>query len=122
MRRSALMLAPLALVFATAPGAATTALATQTKKQAEVNALTYVARSASGRRLPGIVNPRTHLLVNNTEAVCRGHGRRYRGNRYPRFTCVVRPRQHTSRQGLYLRYRALPRGRYAIRWLRFVRA
>ena len=69
MRRSALMLAPLALVFATAPGAATTALATHTKKQAEVNALTYVARSASRRRLPGILNPRTHLLVNNTEAV-----------------------------------------------------
>jgi hypothetical protein len=122
MRRSALMLAPLALVFATAPGAARTALATHTKKQAEVNALTYVARTASKGRLPGILNSRTHLLVNNTEAVCHGHGRRYPGNRYSRFTCVVRPHLHTSRQGLYLSYRALPRGRYAIRRLRFVRA
>ena len=121
MRRSALMLAPLALVFATASGGATT-LATQTKKQAEVNALSYVLKGAAGRRLPGIVDPRTHLLVDNTEAVCRGHGRRHRGSRYSRFTCVVRPGLHTSRQGLYLRYHALPRGRYAIHWLRFVRA
>ena len=92
-----------------------------TKKQAEVNVLRVVARKWRARRLRGLVNPRTHLLVDNTEAICHGRGKRRVGNQYARFVCVVRPHVHTSRQGLYVSYRALPRGRFRLRWLAYRR-
>lgn len=111
-----LVLAPLAL---TAVGLATAAVRppAHTKRQAEVNVLRVVAVKWRVGRLQGLVNPRTHLLANNTEAVCRARGRRRAGNRYTRFVCVVRPHAHTPRQGLYLSYRALPAGRFTVRWL-----
>jgi hypothetical protein len=83
--------------------------------------LRVVARKWPARRLRGLVNPRTHLLVDNTEAICHGRGKRRVGNQYARFVCVVRPHVHTSRQGLYVSYRALPRGRFSIRWLAYRR-
>ena len=67
--------------------------------------------------MPGLIDPRTHLLRDNTEAVCRGRGKRRTGNRYSRFVCVVRPHIHTRRQGLYISYRARPKGGFRIRWL-----
>jgi hypothetical protein len=83
------------------------------KKQAEVNVLRVVAKRWKALRKTGLVNPRTHLLADNTEAVCSGRGGS-RGNRFQRFVCVVRPHIHHGRQGLWLRYRALASGRYKI--------
>jgi len=109
---------PLALLTAASPAAATARRPpAQSKKQAEVNVLRAVAAKWSAKQLPGLVKGRTHLLADNTEAVCHGQRRRYAGNRYARFTCVVRPHIHTRRQGLYVSYRALPRGRFVMRWI-----
>jgi hypothetical protein len=82
---------------------------THSKKQAEVNVLRVVAKRWKALRQTGLVNRRTHLLADNTEAVCSGRGRS-RGKRFQRFVCVVRPHVHHGREGLWLRYRALPKG------------
>jgi hypothetical protein len=122
MRRPLLLLAGLLALATSAPAAGIAARPpAQTKRQAEVNVLRVVAAKWGRRRLPGLVNARTHLLVDNTEAVCRGRGTRYAGKRYSRFVCVVRPHVHTPRQGLYVGYRALPRGRFQVRWLTYRR-
>ena len=117
-RRLALSLMPLALVAATSPAAASARRPpAQSKRQAEVKVLGAVAAKWSAKQLPGLVNPRTHLLADNTEAVCHGQRRKYAGNRYGRFICVVRPHIHSRRQGLYVSYRVLPRGRFVMRWI-----
>ena len=119
--RFSLVLALLAL-FVAAPRVADAVLPpSHTKKRAEVNVLRVVPRKWAPSRLPGLVNRRTHLLVDNTEAVCYGHGPRRAGNRYARFLCVVRPHVHTPRQGLYVSYRVLARGRFRIQWLAYRR-
>lgn len=115
--RLLLVLTPLAIVVIAAPGAAAVRAPSQTKKQAEVNVLRTVARKFGARRLLGLVNRRTRLLANNTEAVCYPRGTRRAGNRYSRFVCVVRPHLHTKGQGLYVSYRASARGGFKIRWL-----
>jgi hypothetical protein len=121
-RRLSLVTMALGLVIATSPTPADAARPpAHTKKQAEVNVLRATARRWKARRLPGLVDPRTHLLVDNTEAVCHGQGKRRPGNRYVRFLCVVRPHIHTRRQGLYVTYRALQRRRFTIRWLDYRR-
>ena len=93
----------------------------QTKKQAEVNVLRAVPRKWSAKQLPGLVNRRTHLLADNTEAFCPGRGNRRAGGRYTRLLCVVRPHVHTRRQGLHLVYRAGRAGRFTIHWLSYRR-
>ena len=120
-RRLSLLLTPLVFVAAAQPTAADIRSPAHTEKQAEVNVLRVVARKWRARLMPGLVNPRTHLLVDNTEAVCRGRGAWRGGNRYSSFVCVVRPHIHKARQGLYVSYRALPRGRFRIRWLAYSR-
>ena len=90
------------------------------KKQAEVNVLRVVAKRWKALRKTGLVNPRTHLLADNTEAVCSGRGSS-RGKRFQRFKCVVRPHVHHGREGLWLRYRALPEGRCSVTVVAFRR-
>jgi hypothetical protein len=119
-RQLLLTLTPLVLV-ASASAAIVTRTPAHTKRQAEVNVLRAVASTWKAKRLPGLVNPRTHLLVDNTEAICRGRGKRRAGNRYPRFVCVVRPNVHTRRQGLYVSYRALARGQFTVNWIAYRR-
>jgi hypothetical protein len=119
----ALVLAPLIVLVA---GAAQASASMQlppahTQTQAEVNVLRVVPRSWKPSRMPGLVNPRTHLLVDNTEAVCHGQGKQLSGRRYSRFACVVRPKHHLRRQGLYITYRALAGGRFKISWLAYRR-
>jgi hypothetical protein len=46
---------------------------------------------------------------------------RHLGNRYSRFVCVVRPHAQRGREGLWLSYRALPRGRWSVRFLAYYR-
>ena len=92
-----------------------------TKRQAEVNVLRTVEHRWGARRLPGLVDPATHLLFDNTEAVCLGRGKWHARRRYGRFACVVRPHVHKRGQGLYLRYRVRPRGRFTIAWIKFRR-
>lgn len=122
MRRQLLLVLMSLALVSSVPG---TAIARRgsahTKKQAEVNVLRVVASTWKARRLTGLVNRRTHLLADNTEAICHGRGRRNAGSRYSRFVCVVRPNVHTARQGLYVSYRALPGGRFRIRWLAYRR-
>jgi hypothetical protein len=93
----------------------------QAKAEAERNVLRVVARAWKPSRIPGLIDPRTHLLVNNTEAVCRGRGTRHAGGRYTRFVCVVRPRLHRPHQGLRVSYRVLSHGRFGIHWLAYKR-
>jgi hypothetical protein len=91
-----------------------------TKKQAEVNVLRVVAKRWKAWRGSGLVNPHTHLLADNTEAVCSGRGRS-RGKRFQGFLCVVRPHVHHGRQGLWLRYNALRNGRCRVTVVAFRR-
>ena len=69
--------------------------------------------------MPGLIDARTHLLADNTEAVCHGRGTRHAGNRYEHFVCVVRPHVHRGRQGLYVSYRVLSRGRFTMRLIAY---
>jgi hypothetical protein len=92
-----------------------------TKQQAEVNVLRVVALKWKAWRRFALTDTRTHLLTDNTEAVCRGRGRRHLGNRYSRFVCVVRRHAHRGREGLWLTYRALPRGHCSVRFLAYHR-
>lgn len=117
-RRLSLVMTALVLVAVPAQAGAVRSPA-HTKRQAEVNVLGAVARNWKARRMPALVDRRTHLLVDNTEAVCHGRGKRREGKRYPRFVCVVRPHIHTRRQGLYVSYRPLTRGRFRIHWLAY---
>jgi len=102
-----ILLATLVVVSPTQGGVRALA---HSRKQAEVNVLGLVAKRWKALRGTGLVNPRTHLLADNTEAVCSGRGAS-RGKRFQRFVCVVRPHVHHGRQGLWLRYRALAKGR-----------
>jgi len=101
------------------PAAAATArVPAQTKAQAEVKVLRAVARTWR-KRIPDLVDPRTHLVRNNTQAICRGRGKRYTGRRYARFVCVIRPQIHRRHEGLYVAYRALRNGRFRMHWLTY---
>jgi hypothetical protein len=111
----------LMLVAASTGPAARRAPAAQTKTRAEVNVLRTVARKWKAWRKYGLVDPQTHLLVDNTEAVCRGHGKPRPRKRYTRFVCVVRPQTHHARQGLWLRYRALPNDGYRVSVIAYYR-
>jgi hypothetical protein len=77
-----LLFAPLAFLGSALPMAVAGRPPPHTKAQAEVNVLRVVGRKWHARRLPGLVNWRTHPLADNTEAVCRGRGVRQPGNRY----------------------------------------
>jgi hypothetical protein len=121
--RPALVLVALATAIVTAPPslAGSSRHAAHTKKQAEVNVLRVVERHWKTWRRTGLVDARTHLLADNTEAVCRGRGERRAGSRYSLFVCVVRPHSHRRREGLWLSYRALAHGRFRIRVLAYRR-
>jgi hypothetical protein len=93
-----------------------------TKRQAEVNVLRVVSLNWKAWRRFGVIDRRTHLVADNTEAICRGRGTRYVGHRYSRFLCVVRPHTHRGREGLWLSYRALPSGRCKVRFLAYYRS
>jgi hypothetical protein len=88
----------------------------RTHGQAERDILRALNGGWGRRRIRALENSRTHLLRNNTQAVC-GRIRASRGGQ--RFLCVVRPARHRLHQGLYIRYRALPHGRFMLRWLRY---
>lgn len=85
--------------------------------QAERNVLRFLARGWGNHHLPRLVDPRTHLLRNNTQAICR----RARGQRAGSFICVVRPARHRRREGLYVSYRSLAHGRFRVKWLYYRR-
>ncbi len=72
---------------------------TGSKRQAEVNVLRTVEHRWGARRLPGLVDPATHLLFDNTEAVCLGRGKRHASRRYGRFACVRPAARPQARAG-----------------------
>jgi hypothetical protein len=119
-RRLALLPLLLAILVAAPPTQGGVSLPRHTKKQAEVNVLRVVAKRWKAWRKSGLVNPHTHLLADNTEAVCSGKDSP-RAKRYRRFLCVVRPHVHHRRQGLWLRYRAMPKGRCRVAVVAFRR-
>lgn len=119
-RRLALLPMLLAILVAAPPTQGGVSPARHTKKQAEVNVLRVVAKRWKAWRRSGLVNPHTHLLADNTEAVCSGRGSP-RAKRYRRFVCVVRPHVHHGRQGLWLRYGAMPKGRCRVTVVAFRR-
>lgn len=82
--------------------------------QAEQNVLRFLGKGWRGRQLPRLFDPRTHLLRDNTQAICRRSDGRQRAGR---FLCVVRPARHRRHEGLYVSYRDLKDGRFRIRWL-----
>jgi hypothetical protein len=82
--------------------------------QAERNVLRFLEKGWRGHQLPRLLDPRTHLLRDNTQAVCRRYAGRHSAGR---FLCVVRPARHRRHEGLYASYRALKDGRFTIRWL-----
>jgi hypothetical protein len=117
---SRLSLVSTLLVIMLTPAAAQASSAAppaRTKSQAEVHVLRVTARTWKASRMPGLVNPRTHLLANNSQALCHGQGATRPGGRYARFICVVRPLHHRPRQGLYVSYRVLANGRPEVHWL-----
>jgi hypothetical protein len=109
-------------LFSTGHASGRQLIATHTKKQAEVNVLRALPRLWKPSRLHGLVNLHTHLVVDGTEAICRGKGTSFAGRRFARFVCVVRPALHKRRQGLYVAYRARTHKRFAIRWIEYRRA
>jgi hypothetical protein len=119
--RLLLAMATMALVASFVPQGDAAPPPAHSKKQAEVNVLRVIARKWKAKPLPEIRDQRTHLLLDNTEAVCKGRGKPRAPRRYSRFVCVVRPHIHTRRQGLFVRYRSLPKGRFTIRWLAYRR-
>jgi hypothetical protein len=120
-RRLPLVMATVALVATLVPQGDAARAPAHSKRQAEVNVLRAIARKWKAKPLPEIRDQRTHLLLDNTEAVCKGRGKRRGLKRYSRFLCVVRPHIHTRRQGLYLSYRTLPKNRFALSWLAYRR-
>jgi hypothetical protein len=121
MRRRLVLLPMLLVILVAAPSTeGVVSPPGHTKKQAEVNVLRLVAKRWKAWRRSGLVNPHTHLLADNTEAVCSGRGTS-RAKRYQRFLCVVRPHVHHGRQGLWLRYRAIPKGRCKVTVVAFRR-
>jgi hypothetical protein len=111
----AIVTVPLGTAARVRPGA-------DTKRQAELNVLRVVSLNWKAWRRFGLIDPRTHLVANNTVAICRGRGRRYVGHRYSRFVCVARPHAHHGREGLWLTYRALRSGRCKVRFLAYYRS
>jgi hypothetical protein len=111
----AIISVPLGTAARVRPGA-------HTKRQAEVNVLRVVSRNWKEWQRFGLIDPGTHLVADNTEAICRGRATPHVGHRYSRFLCVVRPHVHLGREGLWLSYRALPRGRCKIRFLAYYRS
>jgi hypothetical protein len=89
----------------------------QTRAHAQIHLLSIVARTWSARRMPGLVDPRLHVLANNSQAVCHGIGPVRPGGRFSRFLCVVRPPRHRGRAGLYVSYRARSDGSCICHWL-----
>ena len=86
--------------------------------QAERDVLRFLSRGWGNHRLTArLVDPRTHLLRNNTQAICR----RARGQRAGDFVCVVRPARHRRREGLHVSYRSLAHGRFRVQWLYYRR-
>jgi hypothetical protein len=114
-----LTLSVVVLIAAAAQVSAAPSAPAQTKTQAEIHVLRITAWSWKASRMPGLVNPHTKMLANNSQAVCHGQGGRRSGGRYTRFLCVVRPLHHRPGQGLYLSYRALANGRSVVHWLTF---
>ena len=120
-RHLALLSIPLVVLLTATPIAGAGRVPTQTRMEAEVNILRVLPRTLKAWRVKGLVDARTGLLADNTEAVCHGTGTRHAGNRYARFTCVIRPHLHRRRQGLYVSYRALARGRFMLRFVAYRR-
>lgn len=120
MRRRLAFLSMLLALSVALPAQGGASPPAHTKRKAEVNVLRAVAKRWKALRGSGLVNARTHLLADNTEAVCSGRGKPS-GKRFGRFTCVVRPHAHHGRQGLWLRYRALDKGRCRVTVVAFRR-
>ena len=112
-RRNASIAVVVMALVASAQGA-TFSRSGASRGQAEQNVLRFLGKGWPGHQLPRLFDPRTHLLRDNTQAICRRSGGRHSTGR---FLCVVRPAHHRRHEGLYANYRSLKHGRFRIRWL-----
>jgi hypothetical protein len=72
-----------------------------------------LVQTAPRSRITALIDPRSGLLKNNVQAVCRRHP----GRDATRFLCVVRPAGAAHGAGLYVKYTGRPRGRWSVSWL-----
>jgi hypothetical protein len=93
-----------------------------TKDVAERNVMRITPRSWPHSRIPMLIDVQTGLLRNNVRAICQGRGERYRGSRYARFVCVLRPWPLAGQQELFVTYCAVAHGRFRVHWLGLRRA
>jgi hypothetical protein len=117
MSRKSAFLAVVAVALIASTQAAGLSRSAMPRGKAERNVLRFLARGWGTHRLPRLVDPKTHLLRNNTQAICR----RARGQRAGSFVCVVRPARHRRGEGLYVSYRSLAHGHFKVRWLYYRR-
>jgi hypothetical protein len=87
------------------------------KQVAERNVIRIAPRRLPHTRIPMLIDVQTGLLRNNVRAICHGRGERYRGSRYARFVCVLRPWPLAGQQQLFVTYRACAHGRFRVHWL-----
>lgn len=111
-----------ALLGSWAGASADAAHLAQQKRVAERNVVRIVPRSWPHSRIPMLIDAQTGLLRNNVRASCHGRGERYRGNRYVRFVCVLRPWPLAGQQQLFVTYRAFAHNRFSVHWFGLRRA
>jgi hypothetical protein len=128
---TAVALGLVASADAAAPGGAAPSRVPDPRGQAERDVLGFLQEARGhrwvlrhrrgGRRLfSRLYDPRTLLLRNNTQVICRRTpGRHHRG----RFYCVVRPARHRLHEGLHVRYVRYSEfgGYFRIKWLYYRR-
>ena len=86
---------------------------TQGRAVAERNVLRVLGRNWNPRRIPQLVNARTHLARDNVQATCHRAPHTKAGV----FNCVVRPGDSSDKTRLYLRYRQLTATKFVVHWV-----
>ena len=85
----------------------------QARAVAERNVLRALGRNWNPRRIPQLVNARTHLPRDNVQASCH----RVAHTKAGIFNCVVRPGDAHEKTRLYLRYRQLTATKFVVHWI-----
>jgi hypothetical protein len=114
MSRRNVSIVVVAMALVASAHSATVSGSAVSRGDAERNVLRFLEKKGwRGHSLPRLFDPRTHLLRNNTQAICRRSG----GHGTGRFLCVVRPARHRRHEGLYVTYRSFSHGHFRIGWL-----
>jgi hypothetical protein len=85
----------------------------QAKASAERTVLTLLQTTPKGR-IAALIDPRSGLLRNNVQAVCR----RLPARHVASFVCAIRVAGAPRRSSVYVRYSVKPGGGWSVTWLR----